>query len=90
MPLFGVCDRDFLTVFLMGTPGQREEETARNQALMLEAMKQEAQNGREIIQKFCELNLERIQNSGKTRELPAQIKKLEGALSELYDLVSTH
>ena len=57
---------------------------------MLEAMKQEAQNGREIIQKFCELNLERIQNSGKTRELPAQIKKLEGALPELYDLVSTH
>ena len=71
------------------SPGSFET-IARAIALMLEAMKQEAQNGREIIQKFCELNLERIQNSGKTREISAQIKKLEGALSELYDLVSTH
>lgn len=77
----------FLTVFLLGTPDQSEDEIAQNRSLLLKAMKDYTQDYKEIIKSFCQSNLEQLKSDTMKDELPPQVKKLKSSLSEIYNLV---
>lgn len=77
----------FLTVFLLGSPDQSEDEIAQNRSLLLKAMKDYTQDYKEIIKSFCQSNLEQLKSDKMEDELPPQVKKLKSSLSEIYNLV---
>lgn len=85
-PYLSVVIETFLTVFLLGTPNQSEEEITKTRILLLEAMERCTQNYKKIVMNYCKTNLDKVKDADK---LSPQIKQLKATLTEIYSQVSS-
>ena len=76
----------FLTVFLLGSPNQSEEEITQNRMFLLKAMERCTRNYKKIVMDYCQTNLDKIKDADK---LSPQIKQLKATLTEIYSQVSS-
>ena len=76
----------FLSIFLLGTPNQSEDEIAQNQALFLSTMRAHTQT--EVVKRFCESNLKQIKDNERNEELPLQIRQLKLFLLDISNCAS--
>ena len=76
----------FLTVFLLGSPNQSEEEITQNRMFLLKAMERCTRNYKKIVMDYCQTNLDKIKDADK---LSPQIKQLKATVTEIYSQVSS-
>ena len=76
----------FLTVFLLGSPNQSEEEITQNRMFLLKAMERCTRNYKTIVLEDCHTKLDKIKDADK---LSPQIKQLKATLTEIYSQVSS-